>query len=153
MSIAIPLHLLSAILWVGGMWFAYFILRPVAAGQLEPPQRLTLWVGIFDRFFPLVWISIAMLLGTGYWMIFFIYGGMGSAPIFVHIMQAIGIIMMMIFMHVFFAPFQRLKQAVTIQDWQTGASTLARIRILVGINSLLGFLVIVIASAGRYLPG
>jgi uncharacterized membrane protein len=151
MSIAIPLHLLSALLWVGGMWFAYLVLRPVAAGQLEPPQRLTLWAGVFDRFFPIVWIAIGLLLGTGYWMIFFIYGGMGSTPVFVHLMQGIGIVMMLIFIHVFFAPYKKLKLAVATQDWPAGANSLNQIRQLVGINSLLGFITVILASAGRYL--
>jgi uncharacterized membrane protein len=151
MTIAIPLHLLSALLWVGGMWFAYLVLRPVAAGQLEPPQRLTLWAGVFDRFFPMVWITIVVLLGTGYWMIFFIYGGMGSAPVFVHLMQGLGIAMMLIFMHVFFAPYKKLRQAVATQDWPAGGKSLNQIRQLVGLNSLLGLITVVVASAGRYL--
>lgn len=51
MVLALVLHSLAAAVWVGGMFFAYMALRP-AAGALEPPQRLTLWRGTFDRFFP-----------------------------------------------------------------------------------------------------
>ena len=50
---ALAIHLLLALLWVGGMFFAYLVLRPVAATELEPPQRLPLWRGVFSRFFPL----------------------------------------------------------------------------------------------------
>ena len=39
MAIAIPLHLLAAVIWVGGMFFAYMALRPVAASLLEPPPH------------------------------------------------------------------------------------------------------------------
>ena len=42
MSVTITLHLLSAVIWVGGMFFAYMVLRPAAATLLEPPQRLPL---------------------------------------------------------------------------------------------------------------
>lgn len=150
-SIMLALHLLSAVIWVGGMFFAYMALRPVAASQLEPPVRLRLWVGVFSRFFPWVWISIILLVTTGYWMIFNVFGGMGSAPVYVHIMNAIGLIMILIYFHVFFAPFRRLKQAVVIQDWPAGGSKLAQIRLLVGINTLLGMLVISVAGAGRYM--
>ncbi len=150
-SILLALHLLSAVIWVGGMFFAYMALRPVAASQLEPPMRLRLWAGVFTKFFPWVWLSIILLLSTGYWMLFNVYHGMSMAPLYVHIMNAAGIIMMLIFLHVFFGPFRRLKQAVVIEDWPTGASKLAQIRLLVGINTILGLSVIAIAGAGRYL--
>lgn len=148
-SLMLALHLLSAVVWVGGMFFAYTALRPVAASQLQPPERLQLWVGVFSRFFPWVWISITLLVISGYWMLFNVFGGMANAPVYIHTMNAIGIVMILIYLHVFFAPYRRLKQAVTIQDWPTGASKLAQIRVLVGINTLLGLIVIAVASAGR----
>lgn len=150
-SMSIALHLLAAVLWVGGMLFAYVVLRPVAAGQLEPPVRLRLWVGIFGKFFPLVWLSIILLLLTGYGMLFNLFGGFAHAPVYVHLMNGIGILMILIFLHVFFSPYRRLKEAVTIENWPEGGKNLAQIRLLIGTNTLLGLLVIIIAAAGRYL--
>jgi len=69
MSVTITLHSLAAIIWVGGMFFAYMALRPSAAEVLEPPLRLTLWAKVFSKFFPWVWASIVVLFGTGYWMV------------------------------------------------------------------------------------
>ncbi|MFO8024365.1 CopD family protein [Thiohalophilus sp.] len=149
-SILIALHLLSAVIWVGGMFFAYMCLRPVAATQLEPPIRLTLWVGTFGKFFPWVWASVILLPLTGYWMLFSLYGGFANAPIFIHLMNGIGIIMILIYLHVFFAPYRRLKQAVLSQDWPTGGQKLGQIRMLVGLNTLLGIITVAIASGGRY---
>ncbi len=45
------LHLLAAVVWVGGMFFAWMILRPAAVDILEPPARLRLWLSVFKRFF------------------------------------------------------------------------------------------------------
>ena len=151
MSIAITLHVLSAAIWVGGMFFAYMALRPVAASLLEPPLRLPLWSQVFARFFPWVWAAIILLLVTGFWIIFAVFDGMGAVKPYVHIMLALGIVMMLIFMHVFFAPYRRLKQAVASSDWPAGGKALAQIRRLVGINMLLGLSVIAIAAGGRYL--
>ena len=75
-AVSIVLHLLSAVVWVGGMFFAYMFLRPVAASQLEPPVRLQLWVGVFNKFFPFVWLALLFLPLTGYLMIFEICGNM-----------------------------------------------------------------------------
>ena len=151
MGIALLLHALAAVVWVGGMFFAYVVLRPVAAGQLEPPQRLTLWAGVFGKFFPWVFAAIAMLLVTGFWMVLGFYDGFGAVGPYVHTMLWLGIVMMLIFMHVFFAPFKRLKMAVAAEDWTTGAAKLAQIRLLIAINLALGLCVVAIASGGRYL--
>jgi len=151
MAIAIILHILPAVVWVGGMFFAYMALRPVAAGQLEPPARLALWVGVFDRFFPWVFVSIALILGSGLWMVFAVFGGFAATGLYVHVMLVLGILMMLIFFHVFFAPFRRLKQAVDQEDWEAGGRRLAQIRVMIGINLLLGLATIAVASGGRYL--
>jgi uncharacterized membrane protein len=65
-------------------------------------------------------------------------------------MLGLGILMMLIFLHVFFAPYRRLKQAVVSENWPEGGKKLAQIRILVGINTLLGLATIVVGTAGRY---
>ncbi|MGB5199141.1 MAG: CopD family protein [Sedimenticolaceae bacterium] len=151
MGFAALLHVISAVIWVGGMFFAYMVLRPVAAGQLEPPARLTLWAGVFDNFFPWVWSAILAILATGFWMIFAVYGGMGGVGLYVHAMLGLGLLMVLIFLHVYFAPYRRLKRAVAAQDWPSGGKQLAQIRLLVGVNTIIGLLTVAIASGGRYL--
>lgn len=146
MAYAVLLHVLAVVVWVGGMFFAYMALRPVAATQLEPPVRLTLWAGVFDKFFPWVWLSIAIILATGFWIIFGPLGGFANIGVYVHIMVSTGIIMMLIFFHVFFAPYKRLKAAVAAQDWPTGGKALSQIRTLIGINTIIGLITIAIAS-------
>lgn len=149
-AFTIVLHVLSVVIWVGGMFFAYMCLRPVAASQLEPPVRLQLWVGVFSKFFPFVWIAIILLPLTGYMMISNLFDGMGNAPLYVHFMNGIGSLMIFIYLHVFFAPYQRLKRAVAAQDWPAGGKALTQIRLLVGINTTLGLLTVLIASGGRF---
>lgn len=151
MSYSIALHLLAAVVWVGGMIFAHACLRPSAVQVLEPPLRLELWVQVFRRFFVLVWISVGLILITGYWMLFKYFGGFQGAGMHIHIMHGGGIAMVFIYLHVFFAPYRRLKQAVIIQDYPLAGAQLNQIRKLVGINIILGLLVITIGSAGRYL--
>lgn len=150
MGIALLLHVMAVVIWVGGMFFAYMALRPVAAAQLEPPPRLQLWVGVFGRFFPWVWASIAVILASGLWIIFSVFGGMAGAGLYVHVMLGLGLLMMGIYLHVFFAPYNRLKAAVAAGDWPAGGKALGQIRRLVGINTLLGMLTIAVGAGGRY---
>jgi uncharacterized membrane protein len=151
MSISIALHLMSVILWVGGMIFAHMILRPAAVQVLEPPLRLKLWVQVFKSFFLWVWIAIITLLASGYWMVFGVFDGFGNVGLHVHLMHGMGIVMILIFMHVFFVPYRKLRHAVIVENFQEGGAKLAQIRRLVGINILIGLAISVIASAGRYL--
>lgn len=138
------LHILGFTIWVGGMFFAYMALRPVAATRLEPQQRLPLWEGVFGKFFPWVWLCVAVILGSGLFMM----AQVGKPPMYVSAMFGLGIVMMLLFAHVFFAPFRRLKRAVAAQDWQAGGAALGQIRMLIGINLSLGLLTILVGSLG-----
>jgi uncharacterized membrane protein len=151
MSISLALHVIAAIIWVGGMFFAHMILRPSAVQVLEPPLRLALWVQVFKRFFFWVWLSIIIVLATGYRMVFGFYGGFGNIGTHIHIMHGLGIVMVLIFMHVFFAPYRKLRHAVVVEDYPEGGRKLGQIRTLVGINILLGLATAAVATAGRYL--
>lgn len=150
-ALAIGLHALAAALWVGGMLFAHQMLRPVAAAQLDPPQRLRLWSGVFSRFFPWVWLFIIVLPVSGYWMLFSLFGGVSGAGLHIHIMQGLGWLMILLFLHLYFAPFRRLKEAVVTENWAEAAAQLNQIRRFVGINLSLGLIVIAGAAGGRYL--
>ncbi len=149
MQIAYLLHVLGVVVWVGGMFFAYLALRPVAASVLEPPQRLTLWAGVFDKFFPWVWLSVALILATGLHLLM-VFGGL-AAPHHALAMLALGIVMMLIFGHVYFAPYRKLKRAVAGQDWKAGGAALGQIRQLIDINLILGLVTIAVVFVGRAL--
>jgi uncharacterized membrane protein len=149
MTIAIALHVLAAVIWVGGMFFAHMFQRPAAARQ-EPLQRLTLWRHTFTGFFPWVWGSIVVLLATGYWMLFAVHGGFGGAGIHIHIMHATGWIMILLFCHLYFAPYRRLRRALDGGDLAAAAKQLGQIRRIVGINMLLGLATAAIGASGKY---
>ena len=149
MLIAIALHILSAIIWIGGMFFALLVLRP-ASGELIPLERLSLWGRVFGRFFPWVWFAIGVLLGSGYWMIFNVWSGFDHLPLYLHFMQGIGWLMILIYLHLWFAPYKRFKRALNNNDLQEAARNLNQIRIIVTINLVLGLLNAVIGASGRY---
>ncbi|MDD3449434.1 MAG: CopD family protein [Gammaproteobacteria bacterium] len=149
MSIAIALHLLAAIVWVGGMFFAHMALRPAANGLLEPRQRLPLMRRVFAGFFPWVWASVALILVTGFWI--FLGPYQGQAGLHVHIMSGLGLVMAAIFAYIWFAPYPRLGRAVDAGDFPAAAPHLAMIRRLIATNLVLGLVTSVLGGAGRYL--
>ena len=139
-NLALLLHLSAAIIWLGGMVFAHFCLRPAVA-MLEPPQRLSLMAATLTRFFALVIPAIAALLATGGYLYM---GREGlAAPIGVHLMVGIGIAMCLIFGHLFFGPFRRMKAAVAASTWPVAAIQLGKVRVLLLINMIFGFAAVI----------
>jgi uncharacterized membrane protein len=141
-------HVLAVVVWIGGMVFAHFFLRP-AALTLEPPQRIRLMHGALARFFAAVLAAIVVVLGSGVWMIgrtakVTVQAGLEfNMPLDWIIMSALGIVMMAIFGHIRFALFKRLNKAVAVSDWPAGGAALASIRTWVSINLVLGVVIIV----------
>jgi uncharacterized membrane protein len=144
-TILLFVHVVSVVVWVGGMFLAYVAVRPAALEVLEPPQRLRLWDGIFRRFFPWVWAAVLLIAASGFTMM----GEMRHVPVYVIAMAGIGIVMFVIFLHIYFAPFRRLKRSVAAQEWKTAGAALAQIRVLIGINLGLGLVNVALAILGR----
>jgi len=148
-SIAAPLHVLAAVLWVGGMFFAYVILRN-SLGGLEGPQRLRLWNEVFSRFFPWVWAAVILLPATGYGQVFLDFGSFSDAGLHVHIMHGLGLLMIVLFFYLFFAPYQKFQKAVAAEDWAAAAGHLNQIRLIVGTNLALGLITVALGASGRF---
>ena len=147
-GLALALHVSAAVVWLGGMFFAHQALRP-AAMKLDPPLRLPLWCDTFARFFPWVWLAVTLLPITGLWLLFRVFGGFATAPWYVHVMLLLGTAMIAIFLHVFFAPYRRLRTLTAEKQFPQAAEQLAKIRRLVGINIILGLLTVAAATIGR----
>ncbi|HEU4476440.1 MAG TPA: CopD family protein [Methyloceanibacter sp.] len=151
MTILLALHALAAVIWVGGMFFAYMVLRP-AAGPLETPARFQLWQRVLVRFFPWVWASVAVHLATGYGMLFAFFGGFAGAGAHIHVMQVTGIVMTLLFMHLYLAPWPRFSRAVAAGSFDQAAAQLNQIRLIVATNLVLGLITVVVGASGRYWP-
>ncbi len=149
MTISLLLHLLGAVIWVGGMFFAYMALRLAAMKTLEPPHRLALWQATFHYFFPWVWLSILALLGSGYYMIVLL-GGFKAIGLYVHIMHGLALLMVAVFIYIFFLPYARLTNAVHAKQWPEGGKALARIRAMIAMNLSLGLIIICVVIIGKY---
>lgn len=142
------IHLLSVVVWVGGMFFAYMVLRPSAAEALQPPERLQLWDQVFSRFFNWVWLASFSMLVSGLYMTY-LYGGIPHIPHYVHAMLLLGVVMLAIFVYVFFAQYVRFNLAVTAKDWPKAAMVLVTIRKLVATNLLIGAVTFAVVLFGR----
>jgi len=131
------------------MFFAYMVLRQ-SAGPLEPTARLALWHRVFRRFLPWVWSSIVLLLATGYGMVFLYFGDFAGAGLYVHVMQGIGIVMMLLFLHLFFGPWRRFSDAMERKQVPEAIKQLGQIRRVVATNLVLGVLTIIVGASGRF---
>lgn len=138
------LHVLSIIVWVGGMAFAHFFLRP-AAQQLPAAQRVPLMHGVLQRFLAAVGAAVVVVLTTGLAMIGMVSMGGGFVmPWDWMFMSGTGLLMMALYAYLYLSLMARLDAAVASGDWAAGGAVLARIRSVVGINLLLGTAIVVV---------
>ena len=143
------IHLLASVIWVGGMFFAFQILRPSVAA-MEPAARLKLWAGVFQRFFPWVWASVVVLLLSGFWMISAYFGGMKGAGMYIHLMMGIGMLMALLFAWLWFSPYRLFRSAMASGDSQGAGRQVDRIRHIIAVNLIMGLVVLVLSSTGKY---
>ena len=139
------LHLLCAVVWVGGMFFAYVVLRPSMAAS-EAPPRMLLHTRVFKSFFLVIWHAMPLIIITGFAMLG-MTGGMEAAPWQVHTMLGLGLLMAAIFLAIFFGPYRQFRRTI---DRARMVSSLDSIRKLIGVNLILGLITVIVAGL---LPG
>lgn len=144
------LHMLGAVLWVGGMYFVLFVLRP-SLPQLEPAsERPKLMRRVAGRFFPMVALSIIVILVTGHLMIETRFGGFEGLPLYIHLMMGLGWLMVILFAYLYRWPWGDFRRAVDQGDLESAPRHLERIRHIILVNLVLGVIVVAIAATGRY---
>ncbi len=141
------LHLLGAVVWVGGMFFALLVLRP-SLSVLEPPQRLALHGQVFRRFFLIVWHAMPIVLLSGYGLLFWGFGGFKGAYWTVHVMHLTGLIMAVLFVAIVLGPWRAMRAALEAGDAAGAAEAVGRIRTLIAVNLGLGVLTVAVAGLG-----
>ena len=143
------LHLIAGIVWMGGMTFMLFALRPAALVVLDAQPRAILMGQVWQRFYGLVLVAIVALFSTGTHLYTTTFRatklatGQGGVPIGWNIMLLLGIAMMLIFGHIYFAGFKKYKRSVAIGDWPVAAKAAGLIHTMTLINFTLGWLAIV----------
>ena len=147
-SFALFLHFAGAAVWVGGMTFAQFALRPAAAATLEPPARLPLMAAALGHFFSLLIVVIVAVVASGLVLVAAL-GGFGHVGREVHAMTGLGLVMVGIFAYVRVVPFPKLRAAVAARKWPEAAAALGRVRLALATNLALGMLTIAVATLGR----
>src|SRR6195952_4749188 len=134
------LHLLCAVLWVGGMFFAYVVLRPSLAA-IEAPQRMLLHTQVFRKFFLVIWHAMPVIILTGFAMLSYI--GMANAVWQIHAMLGLGLLMAVVFLVIFFGPYRQFRRTT---DRNRMAGSLDSIRKMIGINLILGLVTVIVAG-------
>jgi uncharacterized membrane protein len=145
-TIAFSLHQLGTLIWVGGMLFAQAVLSPALKRFLEPLERPPVMLAVFQRFFVLVWLSVVLLWASGLWLFLGLYGGTAGAH--VHAMVALAAVMTAVFAYIWFVPYRRLQTALAAGEPAAAGAALARIRVLILVNLLLGLVTALLGSSG-----
>lgn len=141
--IVFAIHILCAVIWVGGMFFALLVLRP-SLGVLEPAQRLQLHSQVFRRFFLIIWHAMPLALISGFAMLLGVFGGFAGAGWSINLMMLLGLVMAALFLVVFFGPWARFRYGI---DPARAADSIRR---LILVNLILGLITVCVAAVGRW---
>lgn len=141
------LHLLGAVVWVGGMFFAQFALRP-SVGALAPPQRLPLLAAVMRRFVAWAGLAIVLIVASG-GALLHASGGLAAAAPGVHAMMGLGIVMIAVYAYIALVALRRLRGAVEHGDWSGGGKAMNTVRVLIGVNLVLGLAAVVLGGFAR----
>jgi len=146
-------HLLAVTVWLGGMVFLRFFLRPALTG-LKPAERVTLLRAVLGRFFRAVLVLASLVVLSGFGMVgrnvpqMALAGAHFNMPLEWLLMAALGLLMFGIFLGLRFALYPQLDRAVQAADWIRGAMVLIQMQRWVGINLALGLLIVILTLAG-----
>jgi len=149
-AIALILHLVAINVWVGGTFFAIVILGR-AIKNIAAAQQLLLWQLVLERFFTWAWVAVFILLTSGTWMVYSIYGGFDTIPVYIMLMGLIALLMISVFIYIYFFPYQQYKLLVQTNDVDSCIQKLAAIRFAGTINMILGLCVVVVIGSGPYI--
>ena len=144
------LHAVAATLWIGGIFFAFMALRPAAQEILQPRERLHLWQVAYRKFFRLVWLLITILIATGYYQLFFRFGGFVNSQPYLHLMHTIRLIMIVAFCYLYFSLYGKLCRLIDTEDISAASDTLKKMRPVMATNLFLGIVVTVVGVCGPY---
>ncbi len=147
------IHLLSVIVWIGGMVFAQFFLRPALA-TLAAPDRVRVMHAILGRFFNAISVLAVLAVASGSWMIGRTARQMAQSgvkfnmPLEWMVMALLGLVMLAVFGYLRFVLYQRLTAALTAAAWPAAGVALAQIRTWVMVNLVLGVVIVLVTLLG-----
>lgn len=149
-AIALIFHLVAINVWVGGTFFAIVILGR-AIKNIAAAQQLIVWQLVLERFFTWAWVAVFILLTSGTWMVYSIYGGFDTIPVYIMLMGLIALLMISVFIYIYFFPYRQYKLLVQTNDVDSCIQKLAAIRFAGTINMILGLCVVVVIGSGPYI--
>lgn len=129
------LHLLGVIVWLGGMFFALFCLRPSLPG-LPAPNRAALMAESLGRFFNYVALAIVAIWVSGWQLLAPV--GMKLAPVGWHLMIGAALLMTIVFLVIRLMLYPAVRRSISSDELPAAAAGLNRIRWLVLVNLVLG---------------
>ena len=84
-------------------------------------------------------------------MVYSIYGGFDTIPVYIMLMGLIALLMISVFIYIYFFPYRQYKLLVQMNDIDSCIRKLAVIRFAGIINMILGLCVVVVIGSGPYL--
>jgi uncharacterized membrane protein len=146
MLIGTAIHILAAIILVGGTFFMIVVFSR-GVGPLDLATRLALWERTLSGFLMWVWISIAALFASGIAMAISGFGGFSALGSYIRLMAALAVLVALIFAYLQFFPLKRFRRAIAKAELTVASKALGRVRLVLAVNLVLGIITVVIGTS------
>ena len=133
-AVANWLHILAILIWIGGMLYTLFVLRPSLSVLGEEKGKLV--ITVMGRFFPLVWLAVVLLFITGgYRVQHYLDSGIFLSKL------AVYTVMVLVFSYIYFVLFRKLRAVEKDEKPKIVAKITGLIRLNFGLGLLVIFLI------------
>jgi uncharacterized membrane protein len=149
MIVGLALHIVSVIIWIGGLFLAFVALKPGML-PIDAEARLAVWQHGFGRFLPWSWLCVVTLLLSGFAMVFLGFSGLTALPAHVRAMMALGVLTAGLYAYLLFLPWRGFRHAMLKFDWPTAETKIAQVRRVMGVTLVIGLAAAIVGAAGRY---
>jgi uncharacterized membrane protein len=149
MIVALPVHIVAIIVWLGGLFLLTVVLGPTIR-ELAPTASISLWHRVLSRFF--VWGSVGLvaIVASGIAIVQLRFGGFSGMPVIHRWNMVVGVPAIALYAYAQIVPWRACCRAIADDDWIVAGKNAAQIRTLLGIVLALGLIASVVSAAGRF---
>jgi uncharacterized membrane protein len=148
MIVALPLHILAIVVWLGGLFCMSVMVSP-AGRDLDATAIAFHWQRVLARFFTWAWIALLLIVATGIALVQVRFGGFSNMPALHRANTAIGVPAIALFAYVFLVPWRRYCRSIAKSEWSAAERLLGHVRIVLAIILVLGVVASVISIVDR----
>jgi uncharacterized membrane protein len=149
MSVALPIHIVATVVWLGGLFLLSAVLQP-SIRHFDSKLVLSVWSQTLGRFLAWGSVSLIVIVATGIALVNLRFGGFSGMPTAHRWNMVLGIPAIALYAYLCFVPWQRYRRAMSRGDSKAAETSVRAIRRIMAVVLALGLAASVVSAAAHY---